>query len=55
MNATGFDYETPPPTAEPAGDRREADARVMRAAPEETKDEQAGEEPADEPGYGHGV
>jgi hypothetical protein len=56
MNATGFEFNAAPTPAEPQGDgRREAEARVMRAAPEEKKDDKAGEEPPDEPGYGHGV
>ena len=55
MNTTRFGFETPPPDA--GGERQqEGDARpAIRAAPEKEDEDQRGEEPAEEPGYGHGV
>lgn len=58
MNARGFESETAPPPGDGTPERRgEGDARLaMRAAPPDKEDEgQRAEEPADEPGYGHGV
>jgi hypothetical protein len=61
MNARGFGFETAPTPPDAAAERREGDARpAMRAAPPDKDDphkddDQRGDEPADEPGYGHGV
>ena len=57
MKAPGFEFETAPRPADPPSSRREADPRpVVRAAPQTPEDEsQRGEEPPEEPGYGHGV
>jgi hypothetical protein len=56
MNARGFGFEPAPPPAE-AERTVDPDGRTpMRAAPDAAEgDDQRGDEPADEPGYGHGV
>lgn len=60
MNARGFGFETAPQPPDAAAERREGDARpAMRAGPPDKEpskdDDQRGDEPPDEPGYGHGV
>jgi hypothetical protein len=61
MNTKGFGFEPSPPAADgPADDRRNQDARApTRASPDadasRRDDDPRGEEPPDEPGYGHGV
>ena len=56
MNARGFGFEPAPPPAE-AERQNDPDERTpMRAAPDVAEgDDPRGDEPADEPGYGHGV
>ena len=51
MNVRPFEFKEPPPL------KKDEDRPDMRAAPKQKDDEedQRGEEPADEPGYGHGV
>jgi len=55
MNASRFGFEAPPPPADGEPARTEDAPAGMRAAPPGDEDNQKSEEPADEPGYGHGV
>ena len=49
MNARPYEFEAPPPL------KKDEDRPDMRAAPKKDDDDPRGEEPPDEPGYGHGV
>ena len=61
MNPKGFGFEpTPPPANGTTEGRRDREnGAPMRASPDadasRRDDDQRGEEPPDEPGYGHGV
>jgi len=55
MNVSRFEFEAAPPAdGEPQRPGEDASA-TMRAASSNDKDDQSSDEPAEEPGYGHGV
>ena len=56
MNVSRFEFEaTPPADGEPPREGKDAAPATIRAAPSCDEDEQSDDEPAEEPGYGHGV
>jgi hypothetical protein len=57
MSVRRFEFEATPPPAD-VTTRRQSEGDVnaaIRAAPDENGEDQKGDEPTEEPGYGHGV